>query len=136
MMVPAAHPIAAIMREASSGTVAGGANEQAAGVIRWISELGAVLIPSFGFFIHSRDFFRTLVGEGSAARSGECGSLVALGFPEDKAKRVGNQLRDGVLLYLSCPEAAETSWALELLRDTGAQEAGLLKDDAVSVGAA
>jgi hypothetical protein len=30
------------------------------------------------------------------------------------------------MLYVACPEAARTHWALELLRATGAQESGLL----------
>lgn len=58
------------------------------------------------------------------------GTLAALGFPDDKVRRFSNQPGDpGVLLYLSCPEKTKTGQALELLRDTGAQEAGWVNDD-------
>ena len=125
MMLPADHPIAAVVRQASAAV--GTSNAEAAGLIRWLSEFGAVFIPSFGFFIRSQKFFRTLMTGDTA---GGCGALAALGFPEEEAKRFGNQLRHlGALLYVSCAEKAETGWALELLRDTGAQEAGLLNDN-------
>lgn len=127
MMLPAEHPIAALVRQASSGAAEGAANHEAAGLVGWLSEFGAVFIPSFGFFIRSQEFFQTLM---TGDASGDSGALAALGFPEDKAKRFGNQLRNlGVLLYLSCAEKTDMGWALELLRDTGAQEAGLLKSD-------
>jgi hypothetical protein len=34
----------------------------------------------------------------------------------------------GVLVYVSCPESAKTSWAVELLRRTGAQEVASVKE--------
>jgi hypothetical protein len=126
MMLPAEHPIAAAVRQASADAVEGPANAEAAGLIRWLSGFGAVLIPKFGFFIRSQEFFRTLM-------SGEVpsgGTLAALGFPADKVKRLSNPLDNpAVLLYLSCPEKNKTGRALELLRGTGAQEAGLLNHD-------
>lgn len=126
MMLPAEHPIATTVRQASADAVDGPANAEAAGLIRWLSQFGAVLIPKFGFFIRSQEFFRTLM-------SGEMpsgGTLAALGFPADKVKRLSNPLDSpGVLLYLSCAEKTRTGQALELLRGTGAQEAGLLNHD-------
>jgi hypothetical protein len=127
MMLPAEHPIAAVVRKASADAVERPANAEAEGLIRWFSEFGAVLIPRFGFFIRSQEYFRTLMGGDAPAGS----SLAALGFPDEKVKRLNNQSGDpGVLLYLSCGERAKTGWALELLRGTGAQEAGLLNNDA------
>jgi hypothetical protein len=125
MMLPAEHPIAAVVRKASADAVERPANAEAEGLIRWFSEFGAVLIPRFGFFIRSREFFRTLIAAPADS------SLAALGFSDEKVKRLNNQSGDpGVLLYLSCGEKAKTRWALELLRGTGAQEAGLLNNDA------
>ena len=139
MMLPAEHPIAATVREASAGAIekSKDKDDEAAGLIRWLSQLGAVLIPTFGFFIHSPEFFRALITEDdSTAQCGGSGSLRALGFPEDTAQRYGNKLGDrGVLLYLSCAEDAQTG-ALELLRGTGAQETGRLNSHAHFVATA
>jgi hypothetical protein len=126
MMLPAEHPLAAVVRQASADAVEAPANGEAAGLIRWFSEFGAVLIPKFGFFIRSQEFMRTLM----AGDTPSGGTLAALGFQDDQVKRFTNQPGDpGVLLYLSCPERTSTGWALELLRGTGAQEAGLLSGD-------
>ena len=124
MLLPAEHPIATVVRQASSHGVEGPANAEAAGLIGWLSQFGAVLIPKFGVFIRSQQFLRTLVT--GDAPSG--GTLAALGFPDEEVRRFSGKPGDpGVLLYLSCPEQAKTGWALELLRGTGAQEAGLLQ---------
>jgi len=121
MMLPPEHPIANLMRQASADAMEAPANAEAEGVIRWLSGFGAVLIPKFGFFIRSQEFFRTLmVGDAPAG-----GTLAALGFPEEKVRRLSRQR---VLLYVSCPDTANTGWALELLHSTGAQEAGLVKN--------
>jgi hypothetical protein len=128
MMLPAEHPIAALVRKASADAVEGPSNAEAAGLIRWLSEFGAVLIPRFGFFIRSQEFFRTLMAGDTPAG----GSLAALGFPDEKVKRFSNQPGNpGVLLYLSCGEKTKTGSVLELLRGTGAQEAGLLNSGPV-----
>lgn len=126
MMLPAEHPIATVVRQASADAMEEPGNAEAAGLIRWLSEFGAVLIPKFGFFIRSQEFLQTLMA--GDAPSG--GTLAALGFPDDKVRRFSNQPGDpGVLLYLSCPEKTKTGQALELLRGTGAQEAGWVNDD-------
>ncbi len=125
MMLPAEHPISTLVRQASTGSADGVASQEAAGLIGWLSEFGAVFIPRFGFFIRSQEFFQTLM---TGDASGDSGALAALGFPEDKARQFGNQLRNlGVLLYLSSAEKTDMGWALELLRCTGAQEAGFLR---------
>jgi hypothetical protein len=125
MMLPAEHPIAAMVRKASADGAEGPSNAEAAGMIGWLSEFGAVLIPKFGFFIRSQEFFRTLI-QGDAPLGG---SLAALGFPDEKVKRFSNQPDNaGVLVYLSCGETNHTGSVLELLKGTGAQEAGLLNN--------
>jgi hypothetical protein len=129
MMLSPKHPITTIVRDSSThGIEQPEKNAVTAGLIGWLSEFGAVLMPTFGFFIRSREFFHALVVEqDSLAGCGQHGTLAGLGFADDDAKRYARQLRDvGVMLYVTSPETARTHWALELLRATGAQEAGLL----------
>lgn len=125
MMLPPEHHIATVVRQASADAVQDPTNAEAAGLIRWLSEFGAVLIPKFGFFIRSQQFLRTLMtGDGPST-----GALAALGFPDEKVRHFSNRSgHPGVLLYLSCAEKTKTGRALELLRGTGAQETGLLND--------
>ena len=128
MMLSPTHPIATVVREASFLNTEREASAVTAGLIGWLSEFGAVIIPTVGFFIRSQEFFRALV----AAKDSPvlCGNhtLVSLGFSELDAERYENQLREmGVLLYVSCPETARTDWARELLSRTGAEEASTLK---------
>src|SRR5216683_4297964 len=101
-----------------------------AGLIGWLSEFGAVVIPTVGFFIRSQTFFHALVAaKDSSAMCGNSRALVGLGLSESDAERYENQLHDvGVLVYVSCPESARTSWAVELLRRTGAQEVASVKE--------
>jgi hypothetical protein len=132
MMLSPKHPITAIVRDANLHAADRERNAVNAGLIGWLSEFGAVLIPTFGFFIRSRAFFHALVVEqDSMARCGRRGTLAGLGFADDDAARVENQLREmGVFLYVACSESARTRWALELLRATGAEESGLLENEA------
>jgi hypothetical protein len=132
MMLSPKHPITTIVRDANLHVSEPELNAVNAGLIGWLSEFGAVLIPTFGFFIRSRAFFHALVVEqDSMAPCGRCGTLAGLGFADDDAARFENQLREvGVFLYVACSESARTRWALELLRATGAEEAGLLENEA------
>ena len=137
MMLSPAHPIATIMRESSAHSFEREANAVSTGLISWLSELGAVVIPSFGFFIRSREFFRALVVERDVAPCGSSGTLAALGLPEESAERFENEVREtGVFLYVSCPETSKTRWALELLRASGAEDCGLLQPEAAMAVAA
>jgi hypothetical protein len=137
MMLSPRHPIATVVREANLNAERE-ASAVTAGLIGWLSEFGAVVIPTVGFFIRSQAFFRALVVEAdSATLCGNTRALVGLGFSEIDAERYENQLRDvGVLVYVSCPESAKTDWAIELLRRTGAQEAATLALEAQAVAAA
>ncbi len=130
MMLPPTHPIATIVRDADVRDAERGANIATAGLIGWLSEFGAVLIPTVGFFIRSQAFFHALfVRNDTMARCGSSNSLEGLGFPEGEARRFERHLAEvGVLVYVSCRERARTRWALELLRGTGAQEAGTLEN--------
>jgi hypothetical protein len=132
MMLSPTHPIAATVREANTRPYERDSNASMADVIGWLSEFGAVLIPTFGFFIRSRSYCRALLTESdSMSKNGRCGPLVGLGFSEDEAAQFERKVRDvGALLYVSCPEESQTLSALELLRATGAQQTGTLQNEA------
>jgi hypothetical protein len=130
MMLPPGHPIASIVRDASLFNAEKEATAVTAGLIGWLSEFGAVLIPSVGFFIRSQEFFHALmVAREAPALCGNARTLVSLGFSEEEAERFEDQLGNlGVLVYVSCAEGAKTLWAREVLWHTGAQEAATLEE--------
>jgi hypothetical protein len=132
MLLSPKHPMAMIVRESKTNPLGRDASVATAGLIGWLADFGAVVIPTFGFFIRSREFFHALVAERECvAGCGRRGTLVSLGFSQEDAERLEQQVREvGVLVYVTCPEAAQTEWALELLRATGAEEAGLLLREA------
>jgi len=138
MMLSPTHPIATIVKEARFLNAQREASAVTAGLIGWLSEFGALVIPTVGFFIRSQEFLRTLVlTKDSAALCGETRTLVSLGLSEIDAERYENQLREmGVLLYVCCPESARTDWARELLCRTGAEEAATLESEAGVAAAA
>ena len=131
MMLSPGHPIASIVRDASLFNVEKEASATTAGLIGWLSEFGAVLIPTVGFFIRSQAFFHTLmVAREAPALCGIARTLVGLGFSEEDAERFEDQLGNlGALVYISCAESAKTLWAREVLRHTGAREAATLEEN-------
>src|SRR5580693_10602379 len=83
MMLSPAHPIASIVRDASLFNSEREASAATAGLIGWLAELGAVLIPTVGFFIRSQAFFHALmVAREVPALCGNAKTLVGLGFSE------------------------------------------------------
>jgi hypothetical protein len=124
MMLPPAHPVAALVREA---TFSSSKQDSAAsaGLIGWLSRFGAVVIPTVGFFIRSQAFFRALMTAREAPSfCGKGGTLLGLGFSEQEARRFEDQR--GVLVYVSCAESTKTTWAREILQHIGAREAATL----------
>ncbi len=138
VMVSPRHPIAAVMREANILSAEREANAVTAELIGWLMKLGAVMIPTVGFFIRSQAFLHALVTrKDSAALCDSSNALVGLGFSEGDAERFENQLGDtGVLVYVTCPEKARTDWAVELLRRMGAGETATLADREIAREAA
>jgi hypothetical protein len=130
MMLSPTHPIASMVRDASLFNTEKEASAVTAGLIGWLSEFGAVVIPTVGFFIRSQAFFHALmVAREAPALCGNARTLVGLGFSEEEAERFEDQLEQlGVLVYVSCTEDAKTLWAREVLRHTGAQEAATLEE--------
>lgn len=137
MMLSPRHPIATVVREASILGAEREASAVTAGLIGWLSEFGAVVIPTVGFFIRSQAFLHALLTpKDSQALCGNTSTLVGLGFAEDDAERYEHQLREvGVLVYVACPEGTKTNWAIELLRRTGASEASTLACEATAAAA-
>jgi hypothetical protein len=125
MVLSPSHPVASLVRDAridSANLLDGAAG---ANMIGWFSKLGAVVIPTVGFFIRSQAFFDALLveDEGSALCGGSK-TLAGLGFSNDDANRLGRQLGDlGALVYVACPGRARADSAIELLMRSGAKEA-------------
>jgi hypothetical protein len=130
MLFSPSHPIATSVRESVSQSFDREAGSMS-GLIGWLAEFGAVVIPKFGFFIRSREFLRIFVTEREyVERSTGNSALVSLGFAKKDAERFESHVRkDGVLLYMTCPETVQTQPALELLRTAGAEEAGMLANE-------
>jgi hypothetical protein len=130
MMLSPEHPIASKVRGASFFNAEGESSALTAKLIGWLSEFGAVMIPTVGFFIRSQAFFHALmVTRDAPALCGNARTLVGLGFTEREAQKYEEQLDQlGVLVYISCSNGAKTDWAREVLRHTGAKEAATLEE--------
>ena len=136
MMLSPEHPIASSIRDASFFNAEKESSAMTTKLIGWLSEFGAVMIPTVGFFIRSQAFFHALMVAGDApALCGNARTLVGLGFTKEEAERYEDQLDQlGVFVYISCTDAAKMHWAREVLRHTGAQEAATL-EESMSVAA-
>jgi hypothetical protein len=134
MVLSPAHPVATVVRDSR---IANTEKENGAlGTIGWVSEFGAVVIPTVGLFIRSQVFFHALMVEQDSP-CGESRTLLGLGFPEGEARRLSHELGDvGAMVYVSCPESARADSAIELLRRTGAHEVAALQTTKVAGAAA
>jgi hypothetical protein len=137
MMVAPTHAIATRVRQANALSDERQASSDAAQLIGWLSEFGAVMIPGVGFFIRSAAYLNALITKKeSSAFCGQRGTLMGLGFSQQDARRFENRLREaGVLVYVSCPEKVRSGCALELLRCSGADEAATLEESAMTATA-
>src|ERR1700722_562684 len=138
MMLSPTHPIAGMVREAGLHECDRQASSVAAKLIGWLSEFGAVMIPSVGFFIRSQAFFHALLsGQDAPGLCGQSTTLAGLGFNARDAFRFEEQLRHaGVLVYVACAGNSKSDWAMELLRRTGAREAATLETEEEAVAVA
>lgn len=131
MVLSPAHPDASVFDSEAASS---------ARMIAWFSELGAVFIPTVGFFIRSQAFFPPASTEQSFPNlSRGSKTLLNLGFPQEEAKRLGLQLSDfGALIYIPCSESAKAETAIQVLQNLGAREAstlGVAKATAVAAAA-
>ena len=131
MVLSPAHPDASVFDSEAASS---------ARMIAWFSELGAVFIPTVGFFIRSQAFFPPSSTEQSFPNlSRGSKTLLNLGFPQEEAQRLGLQLSDfGALIYIPCSESAKAETAIQVLQNLGAREAstlGMAKATAVAAAA-
>jgi len=98
MVLSPAHPDASVFDSEAASS---------ARMIAWFSELGAVFIPTVGFFIRSQAFFPPSSTEQSFPNlSRGSKTLLNLGFPQEEAQRLGLQLSDfGALIYILAQRA-------------------------------
>lgn len=138
LMFAPTHPIAAIVREANILAQEREATTVAAAVISWLSEFGAVVIPSVGFFIRSHAFLHALLAARDApALCGDSRTLAGLGFSHGDAERFeGQLLQAGFLVYVAAEEVARVRWARELFRHSGAEESATLEQEAAAEASA
>jgi hypothetical protein len=129
LMVRPRHHLAAVMREANILNAERQASATALDLLGWLMKLGAVVIPTVGFFVRSRTYLHALVlRKDSPALCGNSRALVGLGFSEGDAERFENELPEmGVLVYVACPEKVRMTQAVEVLRRTGAHESAVLE---------
>jgi hypothetical protein len=129
MVLSPAHPDAAALRDAGYSGVESIRKATGARMISWFSEFGAVVIPTFGFFIRSEPFCKALLTEQDFLPAFSQGSrtLLGLGFSPDDARRLGHQLCDvTAMVYVFCREGSVVNGVTELLRSAGAHEAAHL----------
>ncbi len=125
VMLSSEHPIAAVVRGAKIHGAGREATAIATGMVGWLMKLGAVVIPTVGFFIRSQSFLDALLTRKDSRGLGDhTNTLVGLGFSQGDAERCENQIRQmGVLVYVACQGIEKTTWAADVLRRVGAHEA-------------
>jgi hypothetical protein len=133
MMLAPTHPLAKMVRDASILNTERDAGAVTARLIGWLSEFGAVVIPTVGFFIRSQEFFRALLDIEAPPQCESPKTLAALGLPEEEAERLEDKLEQvEALVYVSCPRTSTTMGAFELLRQTGAMETATLHPESMA----
>jgi hypothetical protein len=121
-----AHPVAQVVREANVLERERESLAVTARMIGRVSELGACVIPSVGFFVRSQKFLQALITDHeSSSPTVKSKTLASLGFSNEDVERLDHQIceRIGALIYVSCQEDTRTDRAIELLRNAGAWEA-------------
>ena len=131
LMLAPSHPIATVVRDANLLNEDRTTSAVTAGLIGWLSNFGAVVIPSIGFFIRSQAFVRALLLTRDApALCGSSRTLVGLGFGDLDAARLETELQQGgFMVYIAAVENARLAWTLELFRITGAEESAALQKE-------
>jgi hypothetical protein len=129
MVLSPAHPVAQIVRDANVLDRERESRAVSARMIGRVSELGAFVIPSVGFFVRSQEFLQAFItDQESSSLSAKPRTLASLGFSTEEVERLDHQICYGIgaLVYVSCQEDARSDRAIELLRNAGAWEAASL----------
>ena len=135
LLLAAGHPLATLVRDLK--LLSSEADHAASsGLMRWLLRLGAVVIPGVGFFIRSRDFLHQLmVAPKTSSCAGSAASLINLHVPEKEATRLAEFMSDtGGLVYVRSDQVAQSQWAREILRQTGARETSCLQEPPMANG--
>ena len=107
MMLSPTHPIAGIVREAGLNEGDRQTSSVAAKLIGWLSEFGAVMIPSVGFFIRSQAFFHALLSDEEApGLCGRSGAITENGRPVSSRPRAAASTFDMPAGALGCAAGA------------------------------
>lgn len=107
------------------GSAAGaGTGAVIGGTLGWLTGIGALAIPGVGPFIAAGPIVALLAGVGAGSvLGGITGALVGMGIPEYEAKRYEGRIKEGgILLSVHCDSADWKKRAMEILKQTGAQD--------------
>lgn len=113
--------------KAPEGSTAGaGTGAVIGGVLGWLAGIGAVAIPGVGPLIAAGPIVALLAGLGAGGViGGIAGALVGMGIPEYEAKRYEGRVKEGgILLSVHCDNTDWKKRAMDILRETGAEEIG------------
>lgn len=93
------------------------------GALGWIAGIGVLAIPGVGPFLAAGQVMAVLSGAAlGAAAGGIAGGLIALGMPEDEAKRYESQVKTGkVLISVHTDNSRDLTRARYIFKQTGAQ---------------
>ena len=127
VIVSAKHPLAAAFREANILHRDNAISPNRAAMMAWLMKFGAVMIPTVGLFIRSKEFLKALITDKACANSN---GLVELGLSEVDAERFEIEMGDqGAFIYVASPNGA--AQAAELLRITGARRTATVRQPLV-----
>ncbi len=128
LLLAAGHPLARLMRDLR--LLSSEADHASSGLMQWLLRLGAVVIPRDGFFIRSRHFLHCLMVEPKTSScQGIAATLLNLCIPETEVVHLEELISDsGALVYVKCEQFAQSQWAREILRQSGAVETRCLEE--------
>jgi hypothetical protein len=115
---------------ATAGMTAGGI---IGGTLGLLAGIGALAIPGVGPLIAAGPILATLSGIGAGgAIGGVIGALAGLGIPEYEAKRYGNRLKEGGILFAVQCNHEMSSRVKEILIQNKAEDVTISSDAVVS----
>jgi hypothetical protein len=129
LLLAPAHPITTRVHDIRSLVDESDSSAVLAGLVGWLSRLGAVSVSGVGLFIRSRAYLQALMDASEMpATNRNRRALANLGIPEQEAERLGKRISDdGGLIYVACEGTSESQRVMDILRNTGAQETSCLQ---------
>jgi hypothetical protein len=124
LLLAPGHPIAADVRDMRCTGRMPASDNALESLMSWLTRLGAVVISNLAFFVRSPEFVHALVEQEVSRLGGHRGALANLGIPAAEAGRLGTRISNGGgLIYVNCSQSARSEPAMEIFRQTGAEEA-------------